>query len=85
VAKAFRAVTRIEHGEADEQGNEVRRYVFEPGEIVKGLRKEVMSSLWDAGALEEATVVTTMELEDEPAPSTSPTESAPTERSKEPR
>jgi hypothetical protein len=65
MAKAYRAVTQIQHGFKD---GSVK--VFEPGAVVKGLDKETMKQLWDAGALEEATVLTPLDVEDASAEST---------------
>lgn len=58
MAIAYRAVTRIEHG----MGEKGVKF-FEPGDIVEDLDEKTMRLLWDSGALEEATVVTTLELE----------------------
>jgi len=50
----FRALSNIEHGEqvADDEGGGVRVFNFPHGSEVKGLSKEVMEVLWDAGVLE---------------------------------
>ena len=76
MAKAFRAATRIEHGEEKDGANQL--IVFEPGDIVRGLDNETMKHLWEQGALEEAMVVTQMDLDDEKptAPAVASTEGA---------
>jgi hypothetical protein len=56
MAKAFRALSNIEHGEekvgSDGQvGVEITRIPY--GAIVEGLDKDTMKNLWDAGVLEE--------------------------------
>lgn len=58
MAKKYRALSNIEHGEEVEDGNQITR--FPHGSIVEGLDKDTMKSLWDAGVLEE--------VEDVPAP-----------------
>lgn len=55
MAKAYKAVTRIEHGETKDGEN--RTKVFEPGDVVRGLSTEVMKNLWDNGALQAVDVV----------------------------
>lgn len=47
----FYALTRIEHGVADENGAQKELKVFERDEEVTGLDKETMKQLWDAGSL----------------------------------
>jgi hypothetical protein len=54
MADTFYAVTRIKAGERQEDGSQDGKYVphtFEPGDEIKGLSKEVMTQLWNAGAL----------------------------------
>jgi hypothetical protein len=47
----FLANTRIEHGVAGDDGVQEKVVVFDEGDEVKGLDKEVMAQLWDAGSL----------------------------------
>jgi hypothetical protein len=73
--KAYRALSRIEHGVADDQGNQVDEKVFPYGSIVSGLSKETMKSLWDAGVLEQVDVPDTQDNTSTPAAgSDTPTE-----------
>lgn len=51
MAKQYRALSNIEHGEETSEGNEITRFPF--GSIVEGLDKDTMKALWDAGVLEE--------------------------------
>jgi hypothetical protein len=51
MAKQYRALSNIEHGEEVEDGNQITRFPF--GSIVEGLDKDTMKTLWDAGVLEE--------------------------------
>lgn len=56
MAKAYRAISRIQHGEEvdDGQGNIVNRMHDIPvGAKVEGLPSDIMANLWEAGALEE--------------------------------
>lgn len=56
MAKAYRALSRIQHGEEknDGQGNIVNELIDIPvGATVTGLPDEVMANLWEAGVLEE--------------------------------
>jgi hypothetical protein len=48
----FLAGTRIEYGEPDDDGVQKKLHVFEEGEEVTGLPKEIMAQLWDSGALQ---------------------------------
>lgn len=48
MAKTYHAINRIRHG----MGSDGEQ-VFEPGEQVKGLDKDTMLDLWNAGVLEE--------------------------------
>jgi hypothetical protein len=51
----FFATTEIKHGAREEDGSQDGKYtrtVIKPNQEVKGLSKEDMQSLWDAGALE---------------------------------
>jgi len=68
MAKAYVAITKIDGGRVDKDGN-VERYEFEPDTIVKGLTKAEMKHLWDQGALREVDVV---EVEKEQAPEDNP-------------
>jgi hypothetical protein len=54
MAEKYVAATEIRHGEpADDEGvSELK--VFKEGDEVKGLSRETMRSLWDAGALRKA-------------------------------
>jgi hypothetical protein len=56
MAKAYVAVSKIDGGRVNGDGN-VEKYLFEPGEVVKGLTKDEMKNLWDAGAIREVDVV----------------------------
>lgn len=47
----YYANTRIEYGENDDDGMMQKVHVFEENEEVKGLPKEIMRDLWDAGSL----------------------------------
>jgi len=55
MAKVYRALSNIEHGEEIEQDgqivNQITRIPF--GAVVEGLPADVMKNLWDAGVLEE--------------------------------
>lgn len=53
MAKQYRALSNIEHGEEleDGSGNQITRFPY--GSIVEGLDKDTMKNLWDAGVLEE--------------------------------
>jgi len=54
MANTFYAATKIKFGKRDEDGSQDGKYtsiVFEVGDEVKGLAKEDMQGLWDAGAL----------------------------------
>jgi hypothetical protein len=52
MAKQFRALSNIQHGEEGGDGS-ITQYVFPFGSVVEGLDKDTMKSLWDAGVLEE--------------------------------
>ena len=55
MAAKFYAVTDIRHGERKEDGSAEGKYTrteFKAGDEVKGLDKETMKTLWQAGALE---------------------------------
>ena len=51
MAKQYRALSNIEHGEDVEDGNQITRFPF--GSVVEGLPADIMKNLWDAGVLEE--------------------------------
>lgn len=58
MADKFYAVTKIQHGTRTEDGSQEGKYsrvVFNEGDEVKGLSKEDMQSLWNAGALRRVT------------------------------
>lgn len=57
MAKAYRALSKIDHGEGThpETGRPLGR-TFPFGSLVTGLPTEVMKQLWDAGVLEEVDV-----------------------------
>lgn len=57
MAKAYKAVTRIRHGRATDQGAVVTEFAV--GERVTGLSTDEMKSLWNAGALEMVEVEVT--------------------------
>lgn len=73
----FRAVNRIRHGVANEQGVQTEVVVFEPGEKVTGLSKQDMKALWDAGALEQVEVAGTSKTATESSDGGSGAASAP--------
>jgi hypothetical protein len=55
MADRFYAATEIKHGVREEDGSQDGKYTskrFKVGDEVKGLSKEDMESLWNAGALE---------------------------------
>jgi hypothetical protein len=53
MAKAYRALSIIRHGVANDEGVETEVKVFPYGSIVSGLDTDTMKNLWDAGVLEE--------------------------------
>jgi hypothetical protein len=58
MADKFYAVTAIRHGKRDEDGSAEGKYTrteFKTGDEVKGLDKETMKDLWEAGALRRET------------------------------
>jgi hypothetical protein len=58
MADKFYAVTAIRHGKRDEDGSAEGKYTrteFKEGDEVKGLSKEDMKGLWEAGALRRET------------------------------
>lgn len=57
MAKAYRAVTEIRHGQQNAGDGSNELLIFKAGDVVKGLPNDVMKNLWDAGALEQVDVV----------------------------
>jgi hypothetical protein len=68
MAGKFYAVTDIRHGKRTEDGSAEGKYertTFSAGDEVKGLSKEDMKSLWEAGALEQRDDAPEKEKEEE--------------------
>jgi hypothetical protein len=79
MADKFYAVTAIRHGAREEDGSAEGKYVrteFKVGDEVKGLDKETMKGLWEAGALRRETSEDKEEAPKEETPKT-PTKATP--------